>query len=548
MSDDREDERAATGAQDGSTTPERGPPTPQDPRVSEPARSMEPGAIIGGKYVIDRVLGEGGMGVVYLAHHQVISRQVAVKVMKPEVASQPQYTERFVLEARAAAELRHRHVVEILDFGVHEGRPFMVMEFLHGESLEKLLEREGPLSPVQTVRLLDPVLRALSVAHEHGIIHRDVKPDNIFLARDEDDAEPIVKVVDFGIARRSMDEQAKITGENATLGTPLYMAPEQILSAHDATAAADQYAFGVTMYQCLTGRFPFETESIAGIVANKIAGEATPILQHRPDLDPDFAAIVMRTLARDPSARFPSMQALRDALAPFAENLAHRGAAAAKQLVERAPTEVATPPERPAASAHETRSSAESASPRSEASSASVSVVPASRARALTAAVLALIALSALVMIVARATLSPRASRSDATDPSTDRHEPARSVLLSVRVTPSSATLWLDGELVGTGSFELLRPADGRRYQLEMRAPGYHTRTEVLVASTDLRIERSLQAQEDAASQVDSTTAVAIGRSRTTYVRDAGQGERRPMIRPIDTRHPTIDRTNPFLH
>jgi serine/threonine protein kinase len=549
MPHDPQDDRAATGLGEGPTTPDPSHGPSGAEAGVEPARAFEPGAIVGGKYVIERVLGEGGMGVVYLAHHQVLSRQVAVKVMKADVAQQPHYTERFVLEARAAAELRHRHVVEILDFGVHEGRPYMVMEFLHGESLEKLLEREGPLSAVRALKVLDPVLRALGVAHEHGIVHRDVKPDNIFLARDEDDADPIVKVVDFGIARRQLAEGAKITGENTTLGTPLYMAPEQILSAHDTTAAADQYAFGVTMYQCLTGRFPFETDTIAGIIANKIAGTPTNILEHRPDLDPDFAAIVMRTLERDPSARFPSMHALRDALAPFAENLAHRGASTVKQLVESAPTAVASPSERPAPSPSPPSSDPPIAvmtgAVRAERTGPiRAAVSPSSRPLVVLGSALAIGAVVIGVLVYRARSNSGETlerQRRQAVSSDADRVEPPRSVLLAVRVTPSTATLELDGEVVGVGAFELLRPADGRRYQLAMSAPGFLTRTEVLVASTDVRIERSLEARIDAAVRLQGTTNPRATSSRVT----ADSGAPR-FVRPVDTRHPTIDRTNPF--
>lgn len=559
---------------DGSPTPSEGAPTttashgsPVEAAISlteSPSVTMEigPGAVIGGKYQIERLLGEGGMGVVYLAHHVVLSRLVAVKVMKADVASQKHYSDRFIVEARAAAELRHRNVVEILDYGVEAGRPFMVMEFLHGESLEKLLAREGPLSPIRAVTLLDPVLKALAVAHEHGIVHRDIKPDNIFLAKDEGDTEPTVKVVDFGIARRVIDEKAKITGDNTTLGTPLYMAPEQILSAHAATAAADQYAFGVTLYQCLTGRFPVEHESLAGIVAQKITGRARPILEYLPDLDAELAATVMRTLEREPTDRFPSMNALREALSRFMNPASYASMTHARALIEQSPTELASPVSESIREAKTAVSGKalivaqrEAATERGAASAsveneAGVAVPPSraeQRSKPRSWAWIAGAGVLALIGIIAwRATRAPTASapqRTEHTQSSQQANHSAstRRVTFSIRVVPAAAVIVLEGEQVGVGTAEVLRVADGRRYQLELRAPGYQSRTEVLTADSDVRIERAL---EQIAPVNHEPDARATG-TRATGVRERDAGVRE-YVRPVDTRHPVIDRSNPF--
>ncbi|MDB4931249.1 MAG: Serine/threonine protein kinase PrkC, regulator of stationary phase, partial [Myxococcaceae bacterium] len=290
---------------------------------------LSPGDVVGGRYEIISLLGEGGMGAVFQAKHQVLGRVVAIKVLKPDMATSEQFAGRFLQEARSAAELHHKNIVEISDYGVDGDRPYMVMEYLKGESLDAYMEREGRLSPGRVVAIMEPVLRALAMAHERGIIHRDIKPDNIFLQTDDDGGEPTPKVVDFGIAKRQANEDSpQLTTANMALGTPAYMAPEQIMSSKNATGAADQYAVGVTLYEALTGSYPFDATTINQFIVAKATQEARPILELRPELDPALAAVVMRTLARKPEGRFPTIHALREALVPFRAPLSNRPAQA----------------------------------------------------------------------------------------------------------------------------------------------------------------------------------------------------------------------------
>ena len=183
------------------------------------ALGVGPGDVVGGRFELVRVLGAGGTGAVFEARHRVIGRRVAVKLLLPELAMHSSVARRFLQEAQSASEVRHKNIVEVLDFGEDRGRLFMVMEHLDGESLGAFLKREAPLSPARILPLMEPVIAALSATHARGIVHRDVKPQNIFLARGED-GEVTPKLIDFGIAKRLADEDVHLTGTGTVLGTP----------------------------------------------------------------------------------------------------------------------------------------------------------------------------------------------------------------------------------------------------------------------------------------------------------------------------------------
>ena len=270
------------------------------------------GTLIGGRYEVIRRLGEGGMGAVYEAEHTAIQRRVAVKVLHSEFGRNPSVVERFLQEARAVNAVRHRNVVEVMDFGVDHGRPWLVMELLAGESLAARVERTGAGDPAWAVRVLDPICRALSQAHQRGFLHRDVKPDNVFLVREDDGAE-VPKLLDFGIAKNLLEDR-KLTATGAMVGTPAYMAPEQITDPRAVTQACDQYAVGAMAYEMLTGRLPHEAETFHGLVVGKVQGECVPITDRRADLPPALAAAVMRSLRLDPAERYPDLESFRIAL------------------------------------------------------------------------------------------------------------------------------------------------------------------------------------------------------------------------------------------
>lgn len=225
------------------------------------------GQILQAKYRLERELGRGGMGSVWLAQHLTLHSQVAIKLIDPEIAQNPEALARFLREAQAAASLRSPHVVQILDHGVDEGVPFIVMELLDGESLAKRLERVQRLSPQETSRIMTQVARAMGRAHEAGIVHRDLKPDNIFIVRN--DEEEVAKVLDFGVAKSNthgMGGVSSATRTGSVLGTPYYMSPEQAEGAKTVDHRSDIWSLGVIVWECLLGNRPFESDTLGGLL------------------------------------------------------------------------------------------------------------------------------------------------------------------------------------------------------------------------------------------------------------------------------------------
>jgi serine/threonine-protein kinase len=258
---------------------------------------------LGGKYVLLEPLGRGGMGSVWVAEHLTLHSLVAVKLIEARVASNPDNIARFVREARAAAALRSPHVVQILDHGIDDGTPYIVMELLEGETLARRLERVGRLDPRETSRILTQVARAVSRAHEAGIVHRDLKPDNIFLVDNDD--EEIAKVLDFGIAKASAtgSEVSGVgTQSGAFVGTPSYMSPEQAEGMRVDTRT-DLWALGVIAFECLVGARPFTGEGIGGLVL-KICSRPLPVPSQLASVPEEFDAWFARACARILDERF----------------------------------------------------------------------------------------------------------------------------------------------------------------------------------------------------------------------------------------------------
>jgi serine/threonine protein kinase len=266
-------------------------------------REVQPGDVIAGKYVVERLLGRGGMGVVFVARQDRLDRRVAIKFLLPEAMSNPSAVARFERESRAAAALLSDHVTRVHDVGhLESGEPYMVMELLLGEDLAGMLRRRGRLPVPEVIDIVVQACDAIAEAHSIGVVHRDLKPANIFLVR-RPNGIPIVKVLDFGISKAPGTTGASLTGSASLMGSPLYMSPEQVREARTVDGRADIWALGVTLYELLTGRPPFPAQAIGEICAQILTLEPDPPRHLRHDLPPALDAIVMSCLRKDASER-----------------------------------------------------------------------------------------------------------------------------------------------------------------------------------------------------------------------------------------------------
>jgi eukaryotic-like serine/threonine-protein kinase len=279
----------------------------------------QPGDLIAGKYRVEREIGRGGMSVVFGAKHVVTGRRFALKWLLPEISVHPESAERFIRESQVSGRLQHPNVVEVFDIGQDAGTHYMVMEWLAGESLADRLERVGALSVRDACRYLIPCMRGVAAAHAAGIVHRDLKPANIFLCEAANSGSEVAKVLDFGISKLSIasgDVNSPVTSTGILLGTPHYMAPEQ-MQAQPVDARTDVYAFGVILYQVLSGSLPFAATNYGALVVQVATETPRPLQELVPDLPPGVADCVARAMARPVADRFQNLHALITALEPY---------------------------------------------------------------------------------------------------------------------------------------------------------------------------------------------------------------------------------------
>ncbi|MBK8994549.1 MAG: serine/threonine protein kinase [Myxococcales bacterium] len=278
--------------------------------TTAPPPNLE-GTVVGGRYTVERVIGQGGMGSVWLGRHVSLGHPVAIKFVHPKLAKSSEARRRFEVEAKAAARINSRHAVKVHDHGVTEdGHPYIVMEYLEGEPLERAIKTRGPLLLPEVTTIVTQVARALEAAHEAGVVHRDLKPDNIFLARDPEAGRLgyTVKVVDFGIAKLAHDEH-KVEGgtqAGALLGTPHYMSPEALTSSHPVGPPSDVWSLGACAFSALCGSPPFGGDVIGEVVL-KVCSAPMPVPSKvNSNVPREFDTWFMRACARVPAQRFQS--------------------------------------------------------------------------------------------------------------------------------------------------------------------------------------------------------------------------------------------------
>ena len=291
---------------------------------------FNPGDLVSGKYRIVRLIGDGGMGVVYEARHEVLGSGVALKFLHADLAKRPGLTQRFLQEARVSATIQSPHVTHVTDVDTaQDGSPYLVMELLHGQALQALLDREGRLVVDQAVDFGLQILAGLEAAHATGVVHRDMKPDNVFVT--PSGGGPLLKLIDFGIAKlRASSEFSKgLTRAGVIMGTPEYMAPEQLSSAHTTDHRADIYSVGVMLFEMLAGCRPADGDDADIIVAAVEAGRVRKLGELLPGLPPGLIALVERATLPQRDQRFDSASEMRLNLAQFAGQLSHAGTLAA---------------------------------------------------------------------------------------------------------------------------------------------------------------------------------------------------------------------------
>lgn len=286
-----------------------------------PEPPVKEGDVVAGRYVVDRVIAVGGMGTVVAARHAQLGHKVALKFLHTEGPSAKEAAPRFLGEAKAAARLKGEHVVHVSDMGtLDNGVPYMVMEYLEGVDLGQALEREGPMPVPAAVEYVLQACEGLAEAHAARIVHRDLKPQNLFRTN-RPDGTPLVKVLDFGVSKALSDDvrtAGTVTSTDAVFGSPLYMSPEQMVSATRADQRSDVWSIGVVLYELLSGRLPFEAETMTGLCVAIANNPPRRLRDDAAEVPAELEGVVLRCLEKDPAHRYQNVAELAYDLAPFA--------------------------------------------------------------------------------------------------------------------------------------------------------------------------------------------------------------------------------------
>lgn len=276
----------------------------------------QPGDVVAGKYIVERFLGRGGMGAVYVVNHRLTGKRLALKCLLPEHLEHADIVERFMREAQAAGRIQHRHVVDVFDVGHDDSLLYIVMEHLEGKPFSELLHDEA-LTLEETLGILVRAMEGVAAAHALGTVHRDLKPDNIFVCVGTSGRLDDPRVLDFGISKVDDDAGRSLTRSGVAMGTPYYMSLEQMSGQRDLDVRVDVYAMGVILYEAISGQPPHVADSVSALAIRMLTTPAVHLGQIRPDLPAGLSDVVMKALARDREHRYPTMQALIDAIRPF---------------------------------------------------------------------------------------------------------------------------------------------------------------------------------------------------------------------------------------
>jgi len=482
-----------------------------------------------GEYRIESKLGEGGFGVVFKAIHPVIGKAAAIKVLNRQYSSNPQMVSRFIAEARAVNQIRHRNIIDIFSFGaLPDGRQYYVMELLEGMPFDAWLTKNGRMAPEQAIPILRAVARALDAAHAKGIAHRDLKPENIFLGFDEDGvAQP--KLLDFGIAKLMTDAASSHKTRTGTpMGTPMYMSPEQA-RGQNVDHRTDIYSFGVLCFQVLTGRYPFDGDSVMDILVKHTTEPPPRVSDVVPELGTAFDAPVLHMLAKKPEERPLSVVAAVDEL-QAASGVAgglvgiqsqRAGAAAHARTLEAAattggstgsPAAKLTPTEIAALAQAKTMAGEEVAQSRTL-TPAESDIAVKTKSRTLLVVGAAVVLVGAGVAFVAFRAPAPsaHADRPAATAPPAPTTPPPSTAALSVTPSttavvpvapttvvvtiqgaPANATVWAAGKKLGDAAQTVSLPVGDAKTTLTVKADGYAPKNVDVVPTTNLTVSVSL--------------------------------------------------------
>ncbi len=454
------------------------------------------GQVIDGRYRIESVLGEGGMGLVYRATHVALGKPLAIKVLRPDVSRDTRMIARFRQEAQSASNIGNEHIIDITDFGsLPDGSTYFAMEFLEGRDLTSLIESGGRLAPQRAVHIAKQICMALGAAHERGIVHRDLKPDNIFLVsrgRDPD----FVKVLDFGIAKVG-GQSSKLTQAGQVFGTPHYMSPEQC-QGKGVDHRTDIYALGVILYEMLTGVVPFDADNLMGILTQHLYEEPVPPSQMEPpvELDPALERIVLRCLAKDLDQRYASMEEVLTELESVhplgsVSHLSAQGSspqssgsmafgqtAAALESLELAPARRSRKRGLLLGGAAVLLLGGTAAafflgsSPREEAEARPLLEAPAKPTPAAAGAG----ATAEEASGQGTSTAAPQGGVEGTGAASPEEHGAPDTAKVSLSTEPVGAEVWMGEELLGNAPLAIPRPAKGEKVELLLRLPGYKDR------------------------------------------------------------------------